>query len=421
MLKQIPHKKVRLGLLVVICLLGAALLPAVVVGRPQVAPAAGPPLDAICTSGTTFSLETKTGYMQTPDGNSLFMWTFANSDTGGNFQVPSPVLCVTEDVPITVNLTNNLPEAVSIVFPGQTGVTASGDTAGLFTAEAAASGGTASYSFTPTEPGTYLYESGTNLHKQVEMGLYGALIVRPAGAPNQAYADPSTVFDREFLLLIHDMDPDLHKAVERNEPYDITHRRDHYWTINGRSFPDSIADNNVPWLPQQPYGALVTVEADPDPDNFTKAPALIRYINAGLENHPFHPHGNHMRVVGRDGRPLSLQPENFTTTIGSGQTYDLLFRWVNVEGWDANTNPIKDTITLPHLLNLVYKDGLTWFSSDPDLGVKADYPPGTTTFNECGEFYFPWHSHALNEFQNFDEGFGGLATLVRVDPPGGCP
>jgi hypothetical protein len=40
--------------------------------------------------------------------------------------------------------------------------------------------------------------------------------------------------------------------------------------------------------------------------------------------------------------------------------------------------------------------------------------------NVCGEWYFPWHSHALNEFANFDEGFGGMATLMRVDPRGGC-
>jgi hypothetical protein len=26
----------------------------------------------------------------------------------------------------------------------------------------------------------------------------------------------------------------------------------------------------------------------------------------------------------------------------------------------------------------------------------------------------------LNEFTNFDEGFGGMGTLLRVDPPGGC-
>jgi hypothetical protein len=37
-----------------------------------------------------------------------------------------------------------------------------------------------------------------------------------------------------------------------------------------------------------------------------------------------------------------------------------------------------------------------------------------------GEWYFPMHSHALDEFTNFDEGFGGMATLLRVDPPSGC-
>ena len=44
---------------------------------------------------------------------------------------------------------------------------------------------------------------------------------------------------------------------------------------------------------------------------------------------------------------------------------------------------------------------------------------GQVSFNRCGEYYYPWHSHALNEFQNFNEGFGGLATLLRVDPPVG--
>jgi hypothetical protein len=55
------------------------------------------------------------------------------------------------------------------------------------------------------------------------------------------------------------------------------------------------------------------------------------------------------------------------------------------------------------------------------LGETGDFPPGNTVLNQCGEYYFPWHSHALNEFQNFDEGFGGLATALRVDPPLGCP
>ena len=67
---------------------------------------------------------------------------------------------------------------------------------------------------------------------------------------------------------------------------------------------------------------------------------------------------------------------------------------------------------------------MTWYSGSPYLGFKDDLPPTRSCFNDCGEFYFPWHSHALNEFPNFDEGFGGLATLVRVDPPSSvstCP
>lgn len=375
-----------------------------------------------CETGPTFNLQTAQGYISTPDGNSVFMWGYATNP--GDFQMPGPILCVNQGDTVTINLTNNLAEPVSIVFPGQEGVTASGGSPGLFTAEAAAGGGTGSYSFVAGEPGTYLYESGTSPHQQVQMGLYGALIVRPSLGANYAYDDAATQFDpsREFLLLLHDIDPALHTAVERGEPYDVTTMHDRYWTINGRAFPDTLADNGVPWLPSQPYGALVRVEASP---NESALPALIRYANAGMVNHPFHPHGNNLRVIARDGRLLrgpngeDTSMEAFTKTIGSGQTYDLFARWLNVEGWSLPGNPVP--VLIPGLHNLVFKDGATFYSGSPYLGEQGDLPVGTTSYNECGEFYFPWHSHALNEFQNFDEGFGGLATLWRIDPPGGCP
>ena len=46
-------------------------------------------------------------------------------------------------------------------------------------------GGTQTYCFTASRPGTYLYEAGLvpNAEHQVAMGLYGALIIRPAGFP----------------------------------------------------------------------------------------------------------------------------------------------------------------------------------------------------------------------------------------------
>ncbi len=408
-------------LTLVVCVAMALVLPA------SAGHVASHEIGVLCTTGPTFNLRTAPGYASFPDGNSLLMWSFVpdgGSASSSVFQTPGPVLCVTQGATVTVNLVNDLSEPVSIVFPGQTGVTTAGGSPGLFTTEAAASGGTVSYSFTASQPGTYLYESGTNPHKQVQMGLYGALIVRPSVGPQYAY-DLTTQFDpaEEYLILINEIDPELHMAVEDGLPYDVNTMLDRYWTINGRSFPDTIADNNAPWLPGQPYGAIVPVEASANSP--TDQPALIRYANASMENHPFHPHGNHLRVIARDGRLLrgpggqDISFEDFTRTIGSGQTYDLLFRWTNIEGWTSTGTPVP--VIIPGLQNLVFKDGLTFYSGSPYLGEEGDFAPGNTVLNECGEFYYPWHSHALNEFQNFDEGFGGLATLLRVDPPTGCP
>lgn len=386
-------------------------------GAAAAAPAA--PIGVVCTNGTlnanvrTFDVQASSGHIQTPDGNSILMWSFAPDP--GTFQSPGPILCANQGEVVTVHLRNTLAEDVSIVFPGQTAVAASGGNSGLFT-RVAPPGGTVTYSFTAGAPGTYLYESGTNVDKQIEMGLYGALIVRPAMGSDYAYNDATTRFDpaREYLLLLHDIDPALHSAVERSQPYDLTTKRDRYFTINGRSFPDTIADNGVPWLSKQPYGALVQVT----PATPSSLPALIRYANAGLSNHPMHPHGNHLRVIGRDGRLLrgpaseDTSFENFTRTIGSGQTYDLLFKWVDREQWKP-ANPVP--VAIPGYRNLVFKDKATWYSGSPYLGYRGTLPAGVSTQNQCGEYYYPWHSHALNEFTNFNEGFGGMATLLRVD------
>jgi hypothetical protein len=410
--------------------LAPLVLLALVVALPPASGQTTPATGMVCTDGPTFDLETATGYVYTPDGNSVFMWGYKPS--GGAFQMPGPVLCVTQGQTVTINLSNPAGtgpgEPVSMIFPGQIGVTASGGSCPapedcLFAARAADVGGTVTYTFTAGEPGTYLYESGTEPDKQVQMGLYGALIVRPGLGDNFAYNDASTEFDpaREYLIILNEIDPDLHRLVELGRPTDISNLHPGYWQVNGRSFPDTIADNGVSYLPSQPYGSLVVVE----PCEADDCRALIRYANAGSANHPFHPHGNHLRVIARDGRLLrgpggeDTSFENFTRTIGSGQTYDLLFRWTAVDAWITSNDPPAG-ITIPGNQNLVFKDDATFYSGDPNLGQQGELPVGVTSYNECGEFYFPWHSHALFEFTNFDEGFGGLATLLRVEPPGGC-
>ena len=111
--------------------------------------------------------------------------------------------------------------------------------------------------------------------------------------------------------------------------------------------------------------------------------------------------------------------EAFTRTVAPGQTYDLLFRWANVDQFDSTSNPVP--VPLPSNRNLTFKDKASVLQRQPVPGQEGCAAAGRVHYNKCGEYYFPLHSHALNEFQNFDEGFGGLATLGRVLPPPGTP
>ncbi len=405
----------RLGLLPV--LLVAGLLTGITVGSADaqstsalqcMTPSAG--LEG--SGAVTYDLTADDDYVQFPDGNVMYMWSYHGDGSGWRF--PGPTLCPHQGDVVTVNLTNSLAVPTSIYFPGQTGVTSSGGGPGILADEAAVAG-TVSYTFTASEPGTYIYESGTEQAKQVQMGLFGGLVIRPGLGAQYAYNDADTEFDtnREYLLLFHEIDPVIHQAIETDPTaaYDPTLRHNRYWTINGRSFPDTIAPNNAPFLPKQPDGALVHVKAN------AIQPALVRYGNAGLDNHPFHPHGDHLTLVGEDGRMYPGEIDAFTKTVASGQTFDLLAAWDDVEPWNGSGNPTP--VAIPGLENLVFKDGVSLYSGDPDLGETATLPSGVTSFTVCGEYYFPWHSHALQEIQNFDEGFGGMLTLWRVDPPAG--
>lgn len=290
-------------------------------------------------TGTTFNLTAKTGHIATPEASSYLMWGYANGSN--QMQYPGPTLIVNQGATITVNLTNQLSTPVSIVFPGQTGVTATGGTAGLLTQEAAPGGGTVSYSFTASKPGTYVYYSGTHPELQIEMGLVGALIVRPTGfnpAAPTAYEHPDSRYDREVLFLETEMDPDIHEALEQDPTSlpDFTTWFPVVWFFNGRCAPDTMSMPNVPWLPTQPYNCMPMIHPGER--------LLMRVIAAGRDTHPFHTHGNNFDVIARDGRLLQsgdgagadLAVSDFTITVPPGGTADAIFSWTGREiGWDV--------------------------------------------------------------------------------------
>ncbi len=436
----------RLSLALLVLLLASLVVVLPGQSSEALAQTATPKTGVVCTTGATgnpsFLLTAKTGYISLPDGNTTFMWSYALGS--GGFQLPGPTLCVNQGDNVTVTLNNTLIEDTSISFPALENVTVNGlpeqpqfDAGGNLTSlanVATKNGGTVTYKFVADKSGAFIYQSGTDQGKQINMGLFGALIVRPqaTGLPalptgaGYAYNRADSVFNlsTEYVMITSEIDPDLHQAVERNLPYDITKQHPRYWQINGRSFPDTIADNGAAWLSTQPYGSMVRIQpynGDPASPGYNPYPALVHYMNVGMLNHPFHPHGNHGRIIGRDGRPMvsptneDLSYEKYLVLLGAGQTWDVTYKWTDVSGWDPVTKPIPVTVPLPQ--NLTYKGGVTWYSGSPYLGVKDDLPTGTTSYNQCGEYYQVWHSHALNEAANYDLGFGGMFTLQRIDPP----
>src|SRR6516164_7785728 len=218
-------------------------LMAAMVSLAPTAPSAAPGI-----TGPTFNLTAQPAFLTQPDGQSIYSWGYGCTSTPGGFrptmpeqncptmQVPGPTLIVTEGQTVIVNLTNGLPTAAgntSILFPGFQ-VTSTGGAAGLLTQEATP-GGTVTYTFTASSPGTRAYYSGTQSDLQVEMGLYGAIIVLPANVPAvcatglaqnaaaknrwgeadfrlaaSAYDSAKTCYDREYLFQFAEMDPSIH-------------------------------------------------------------------------------------------------------------------------------------------------------------------------------------------------------------------
>ena len=320
------------------------------------------------TGSPVFNLTAQQAYLNQPDGNAVYSWGYGCNGAPAGFapagmpnaacptmQVPGPTLIVHENDVVTVNLLNGLPNPAgntSILFPGFN-VSTSGGVAGLLTQEAAP-GGAVTYKFTATAPGTHPYYSGTQGDLQIEMGLYGAVIVLPATVPanctsgyhalngtarttwgeadfrlsQAAYDHPGSCYDREYLFQWAEMDHRIHRQAEaqvqaklgcvagalgcsldvQTEPYHPA-----YFLINGRSMPDLMDPNYASEYPHQPYNG--------NPHMHPGELTLIRTIGQGRWQHPFHEHANHVRILARDGNLILSSGAPVTYTSGlSGDT-----------------------------------------------------------------------------------------------------
>ncbi|MGC9468009.1 MAG: multicopper oxidase domain-containing protein [Anaerolineae bacterium] len=308
--------------------------------------------DSTCTydGGTntrTCEVWATTGSLNLPDGATVTIWGYA-STVGGAPSLPGPALIAHQGETVQVVLHNDLADNTALVFPGQAMMP---DLTGV------APGGTKTYSFTASNPGTYLYEAGLlpNAQHQVAMGLFGALVVRPAAAINQAYTDAATTFVDEELLVLSEIDPALNNSADP-AAFDMRDYAPKYFLINGKAYPQtdeilSMAGNTI----------------------------LLRIVNAGIVQHSLGVLGMHQKVIAVDGSPLSYPYEVASATVGSGQTSDRLVTVPAEAGTVGDTRyALYDTSMLLHNNGAAGFGGMLTFITVTD-GVPTDDIAGPTT------------------------------------------
>jgi len=522
-----------------------AMAAALLFSAPAHATAPGITGGASTATTVAFNLTAQDAFINQPDGRMIYSWGYGCNGTPAGFapaaitagtgegqakcpsmQIPGPTMIVTEGQTVTVTLTNNLPAGAgntSILFPGfQLSAFAAGNgVAGLLTQEAIP-GGTVTYTFTANTPGTRGYYSGTQGDLQVEMGLYGTIIVLPAHVPTNctatgnfsgknglaeahgdgvnsesdfrlsysAYDHAATCYDREYLFQFSEMDPIIHRQTEEQitniaacvtaavanvvcpslqvvtEEYHPT-----YFLINGRSMPDDMDPNYAGAYPHQPYNG--------NPHMHPGELVLLRIVGQGRWQHPFHEHGNHVRILARDGNMILSKgnladlagPLLFTTTTTPGLAMDGIFYWTgkglnwdvfghgypgdlstctadangyytadptasNYYEWCADhkvaleTKPFGEvagsgpvTVPDPNILT----NG-PWYGGSPYLGPDATIravgangttpPSGTVANSPTGEagFAYMWHSHNEREITTDNAFPGGMMMMMLVDP-----
>lgn len=247
----------------------------------------------------------------TPPGGAapVAMWAFV-TDPGTCPVAPvawdvGPLIDVPDDgTGLTINLRNCVSEDVSVFIPGQIKSTApvfftdgQGRSRVSSFDAVVAPGATGAYTWSSPKEGTYLYQSGTFVAKQVPMGLYGGLVVRGTTYPAAV---------QEEILVYSEIDPDLNNAGVGAR---VNNYHPQYFLINGDTYPN-IPDINV--------------------DLNTEV--LLRFVNAGLHTYVPTLQNLYMSVFAEDGnlRPVAL--DQYQIELTAAKTMDALVNIGATEG-----------------------------------------------------------------------------------------
>lgn len=268
-----------------------------------------------------FDLYIRDTQVMMPDKKAVYAFGFTD-DPKGHAKIPAPPIVVNEGDTVNITLHDDKDPTKTQSNPNGDGHTIhlhgldmpsamDGDPMTAPGGHAVMQGSSFLYHFVAKHPGTYWYHCHSSAAEHIQMGMYGALVIRPRGQPNLAYAN-TPAFNKEYTFVLSDMDSAQHQQDYDNlhkggTDVDWTKYQPDYFLINGKAWPDTMMD------PQDNIEATVGQTV------------LVRLINSGYVVHSMHSHGFHFLVIGSDGRKLDAPYEKDTLDVAPGERYEILF------------------------------------------------------------------------------------------------
>ena len=328
-----------------------------------------------------------------------------------NGNIPAPLFAIDEDDEFFLTLTNvgmimrpDLFEQHTVHFHGYPNASSFYD--GVPDASVAINiGGSFTYYYLAPDAGTYFWHCHITPPEHLQMGMVGQLYVRPrqnrwtgdlytglqkqqgdlrtacnsksdvlcsnslpavnTGAANdgtQKYAyndgDGSTRYDVEYPLQLHGFDPNFHFVGMTFNPEGFADMKDKYFLMNGRSYPDTVADPG-PLSTQssdgvshfsQPLSSVINIPAG------GKALLRISELNVS-EYHTLASLGIPMHVIGwnakllRDQNGNNMAYDTNSITMGGGESADVILDASDTTKYPKNSVFYLYTSNLDHLSN----------------------------------------------------------------------
>lgn len=275
------------------------------------------------TSGKTrnFTLYVRDTTLKLPDGKEIYAFGYTDNPNGPA-QIPGPTLTVNEGDTVNLTLVDDKDPTKTDVNKDGDGHTIhlhgldlpsqfDGDPMTAPEQHSVMQGEKYTYHFVAKHAGTYWYHCHEGAAEHIQMGMYGAFVVLPAGDDNYAY-DNTYAFDKQYTFVLSDMQSEAHAkdydALHNGgEEFNWSQYHPDYFFINGKVWPDTLKD------PRTNIEATIGQRV------------LVRLINTGYTLHSMHSHGFHFQVIGTDGRMLAQPYEKDTLAIAPGERYDILF------------------------------------------------------------------------------------------------